>query len=109
MKIISHLLSYFTPSELQNLKTDELLSALGDLSVRKHWLWSVLEEMKEINRRTHVALMNGELAEKFDQESGRLQGIDFALRQILNSKNSMALDKRHNRTGDDPDVAVQPV
>lgn len=108
MKLISRLLTYLEPSELQNLKTDEILSALVDPGVRKHWLCMVIEEMKEIHRRTHVALINGNLTERFVQESARLQGIDFALRQILNSKNSLALEKRHNHGGTEPDVAVHP-
>jgi hypothetical protein len=100
----------FEPSAFNDLNINELLASLTDTSVRNHWMKAVLEEVKEINLRTHVALMNGDLGERFIQESARLQGIDWVLRQILNSQNSVAMEKRQNQTDDVLDsVAVHPI
>jgi hypothetical protein len=110
VNLFARLSTLFEPSEFQNLNLDELMGALLDSDVRKHWMQAVLEEIKEANMRTHVALMNGNLNEKFVQESARLQGIDWVLRQILNSKNSVAMERHHNRTDDGlQGVAVQAI
>lgn len=110
MKFIGWLSTLFEPGEFQNLHIDELLAALVDTGVRNHWMRAVLEEIKELNMRTHTALMNGNLTDRFVQESARLQGIDWTLRQILNSKNSVEMERHHNRTDDAFDgVAVQPI
>lgn len=108
MKIVEYISNIWHPAEMQDLNVQELQGALGDPSIRKHWLFTVLGEVKDINRRTHKALMDGKLDERFIQESARLQGIEFVLRQVLNSKNSVALDKRHNYLDDEPGVAVHP-
>jgi hypothetical protein len=108
-RLLTWLLSYLEPSELQNLNLDELAGAMTDLRVRKRWLWAVLEEIKECNRRVHVAMMNGNLEPNFVKESARLQGIDWTLRQILIAKNSVSMDKDHNLDLDEPSVAVQPI
>ncbi len=103
------LATLFEPSEFNNLNLDELAAAMLDSDLRRHWLRAVLAEIKEGNMRTHVALMNGNLTEKFVQESARLQGIDWTLRQILNSKTSIAMERRHNRADELEGVAVKPV
>lgn len=102
MKLLAYVSSMFDVSEMQEIKTDEVLSVLADPTVRKHWLYSVLEEMRDINRRTHLALLDGKLNERFIQESARLQGLAWALRQALNSKTSMELDRRHNPDRESP-------
>lgn len=108
MKFTTWFLTLLEPSELQNFKIDELLSALNDSSIRKHWLYTMLEEVKEINRRIHTHLMTGKLNEKFEQESARLVAIDWALRQILNSKTSVELGRHHNQADEFDGVAVNP-
>ena len=108
MKIVEFLSNLWHPAEMQDLNVQEVQGALGDPSIRKHWLHTVLGEVKDINRRTHKALIEGRLDERFVQESARLQGIEYVLRQVLNSKNSVALDKRHNHIEDEPNVAVLP-
>jgi hypothetical protein len=107
-RLVSWLLSILDPGELQNLSTDELESALVDVTIRRRWLWAVLEEMKAINFRVHQAVLNGTLSDDFAKESGRLQGIDWTLRQILIAKNNVALDKGHNLDMESS-VAVQPI
>jgi hypothetical protein len=109
MNVVKWLSTLFNPSEFSNLNIDELGGALRDSDVRRHWMVSVLNEIKEINLRTHVALMNGNLTERFAQESARLQGIDWTLRQILNSKTSVAMERHHNQADDVLNgVAVHP-
>ncbi len=110
MKLPFWFKSMFEAESFQNLRTDDLLIALADSNIRRHWLETVLDEVRDINLRTHTAVLNGELSKRFEQESGRLQGLDWALRQILNSKTSVELDRHHNHT-DDPHagVAVRPV
>jgi hypothetical protein len=100
VRFYAWLSSIFEPSEFNNLNLDELMGCLLDSDVRKHWLNAVLEEIKDANMRTHVALINGNLTDKFVQESARLQGIDWVLRQILNSKNSVSMARHHNRQAD---------
>lgn len=108
MKIVAYLSNLFHPTMMQDINVQEVLSGLNDASIRKHWLFSVLEEVKAINQRTHKALSDGKLSERFVQESARLQGIEFVLRQVLLSKNSVALDMRHNRIEEKFDVATLP-
>lgn len=108
MKIIEYLSNIWHPAEMQDLNVQELQGALTDPSIRKHWLFNVLGEVKDINRRTHKALIEGKLDQRFVQESARLQGIEYVLRQVLNSKNSVELDKRHNRASDDPAALLMP-
>lgn len=106
MKIVEFLSNLWRPAEMQDLNVQEVQAALMDASVRKHWLHSILGEVKEINRRTHKALIEGKLDDQFVQESARLQGIEYVLRQVLHSKTSMELEKRHNHTEHDPGVAA---
>lgn len=106
MNIVKFLSNLWHPAEMQDLNLQEVQGALMDPSIRKHWLYTVLIEVKDINRRTHKALIEGKLDERFVQESARLQGIEYVLRQVLNSKNSVALDKRHNRIEDESNVAA---
>lgn len=108
MKLLRRMLDILQPSELQDLKTDELLSALIDPGVRRKWLADALDEMKAINLRVHTSLMKGTLDDDFAKESARLQGIDWTLRQILIAKNNVAYETHHNQDGDEPSVAVQP-
>jgi phage terminase large subunit len=109
MKIPIWFKSIFASPEFSDIKTDDVVAALHDHAVRRHWLESVLSEVRDIHMRTHMALMNGKLDERFVQESARLQGIDWTLRQILNSKNSVELARRSNRTDDSfGGVAVAP-
>ncbi len=110
MKIPRWLSSIFEPSAFSNLNFDDIQIALQDPSVRKHWLMTMLDEVRGCHSRTHVALTQGKLHEKFVQESARLQGLDWALRQILNSKTSVELDRHHNHTGNPHEgVAVHPI
>lgn len=97
MKIIEYLSNIWHPAEMQDLSVQEVQAGLADASIRKHWLHSVLDEVKNINRRTHKALVDGNLDERFVQESARLQGIEYVLRQVLHSKNSVALELHQNR------------
>lgn len=106
--MIKWLSTLFDPSIFNNLNMDELMGAMQDGDVRAHWIRSVLDEIKECNMRTHVALMNGELKDKFGQESARLMGIDWALRQILNSKTSIAMERHHNQADALSGVTVKP-
>lgn len=99
MKLLAYLASIFDPSEMEGLRTDELIGALADSGIRKHWIWSVMEEMKEIHKRTHGSLIKGNFSEEFVKESSRLQALEWSLRQILNSKTSVELDRRHNPSG----------
>lgn len=108
MKLIAHLSNLWHPAEMQDLNIQEVLAGLADPSVRKHWLYALMDEIKNINKRTHKALLEGKLEEKFVQESVRLQGIEYVLRQVLQSKNSVELDKRSNHIQDEPGVAVLP-
>ena len=98
----------FDPSIFNNLNMDELMAAMQDGDVRAHWIRAVLDEIKDGNMRTHAALMNGELTKKFGQESARLQGIDWVLRQILNSKTSIAMERHHNQADALSGMTVTP-
>lgn len=110
MKFIAWLSSVFLPANFNNLSIDEVMSALNDTDVRKHWMVTVLDEIKDVNLRIHAAVMEGSLTAKFAQESARLQGIDWVLRQILSSKTSVDMERHHNQTDDDLDgVAVSPI
>lgn len=49
-KVLARLLSdLFSPRSLQDLDAGELLHALNDPSVRKHWLWEVYDALKRMN------------------------------------------------------------
>src|SRR4051812_37560211 len=102
MRFFPWLSSIFNPEYFQDLHVDSLGAALNDSGVRRHWLSSVLDEIKETNLRVHAALTNGNLTDQFVRESAKLQGIVWVLQQILNSKTSVDIERNHNPSDNAP-------
>lgn len=91
------------------MNIEDLGTALFDPAVRKHWVMTVLEEVRNINLQTHIDISNGDVTDKLIKRSARLQGILWALNQISASKTSLELERRHNPAGAEPTVAVSRV
>ena len=109
MRITRWLSQIFDPIHFHDLNLEQINAGMQDVDVRRHWVMSVLEEIREINLRTHASLAHGELNEKFLRESGRLQGILWVLHQFSNSKTSVELNRHHNHTENQFEgVAVDP-
>lgn len=106
MKLPIWLKTILDPSILQEIKTDEISVALMNVNVRRHWLWSIYEEMKSINRDIHRHLMADDLDKQFRASSARLQALQWVLNQVLASKNSVELENQNRRVDELDDVTV---
>jgi hypothetical protein len=105
MKFPKWITDIYKPEELQKIKVEEILMAMNDVSIRKHWLFEVLDELKEVNLSIDRALDAREQY-SFEELSAKRRALTWVLNQVLSSKNSVAMDRRHNH--DAPDVAVNP-
>ena len=91
MKIFSRKFTdLFSPKNLQNLDSNELLAALNDVSVRKTWLFDVYEELKRLNLQIDAKIIAGsefrltDLCAKRKAYQEILEGILSAKRQVQN-------------------------
>lgn len=109
MKIPAFISTLFKVAEFNDLDLNDVLLSLNDPMIRKHWLWAMAEEIKQIHQRVHVYLIHGKLEEKFIVESAKLQGIEWALRQVIASKTSIGLDRQNHVKDELEDMAVQLV
>lgn len=99
----------FAPDTMQDLDIHAILLALQEPGVRAHWLRTSLDEIRDVNLKIHRSVLQGTLYQDFERESSRLQGIIWALEQIVRSKSSMDLDRSQNHTDQLEGVAVSPV
>lgn len=57
-KIVNFLKDAFTPKDLSNLDVNELLMALNDSSVRKIWMYEMIEDLKRLNLEVDKQLLS---------------------------------------------------
>lgn len=99
----------FAPEIYQGLLMDEIMGALNDPHIRRHWVAAMLDEIRICNVRAHAVLAGGGTEAQFKRESCKVQGIEWTMRQILNSKTSVELDRHHKRADPFDGVSVEPV
>lgn len=107
-KIPKFINDLFTPKNLQGLDSEELMVSLADPFIRKAWILSVFEEMKQLNLEVDKQLLSKEL--------WMIQNLAIRRRAIQDMLEKVALAKRrvktqtHEPSGFDLDsVTVEPV
>ena len=99
-KIPVMLKQIFSPQDLLGLNVSDLLSALNDASIRREWMYQVLEELKRLNLEVDKRLLSGndfgitDLAARRKAYQDALESILLAKRQIRNNnpKSSTGFD-----------------
>jgi hypothetical protein len=85
----------FTTQEIQQIRIEDVVMGLNDLTVRNHWLHKILDEIQNINTS-----IDADLLQKKDldlrEKSARRRALQFVLEQVIQSKRAIDGQQRHN-------------
>ena len=96
-KILKSFKAIFSPKELQDLDSMEILAVLNDPLVRKEWLWEVYEELKRLNLQIDAKLISGsefrltDLCARRKAYQNILEAILLAKRQVRSHNPAQAV------------------
>ena len=95
-KILKKLTDIFNPKEFQGLDSFELLDSLNDPTIRKEWLFQVIEELRRMNLQVDQKLLsNSEF--RLVHLCARRKAYQDVLESILSAKRSVRTSvKSHN-------------
>lgn len=97
-RILRRFHEIFSPKELQQLDAMELVDAMNDPVIRKHWLHAIFEELKRLNLEMDQILLRNE-AYRFPDLAARRKAFQDALELILSAKRGVLLGRNHNQAG----------
>lgn len=103
--IILSLKELFNPKELQRIDSNELLDALNDASIRKHWLMDIYEELKRLNLQIDNRLLTDNNFRITDL-SARRRAYQDMLEAILSTKRLIRSHNPKDRSGFDLDAVT---
>lgn len=92
MKLPESLTKLFEARQMQDINFEDLLMAMNDASVRRHWLLAIVEEIKRINIAIDTALDQREPM-GFEELSARRRGLSFVLNQVAASERAIKRSK----------------
>lgn len=91
----------------REINFQNVLDALGDVSVRHAWVIDISKEIQRVNAEVDTRLLTGK--NDFSDLSGRRRGLQYALESALSIHRAFRGRKHQNRGGFDLDsVTVQP-
>lgn len=99
-------------TNIQEGSLERIMLALNEPAVRRHWVESLIEELRNINVRFDRKMEDG-IYNQFEEDMYRRRAIVFCLNQILDSKDALENQRleseRDNQTLRSPfeGVAVQ--
>jgi|WetSurMetagenome_2_1015567.scaffolds.fasta_scaffold491048_1 hypothetical protein len=93
--IVGKLKDLFRPVDYQEINPQEIFDILADPSVRKAWLFEVLQELVRINRSIDQKLVSG-VTFSITDLSARRRGLQFVLDTALAAKREVERAKSHN-------------
>lgn len=92
-KLVASVRALFSPREINDLRSEDLLAALSDSKTRQLWLMDVYEELKRLNLEVDRRLSVGDTDLK--DLAARRSAIQYVLSAILEAKR---LARHHNPT-----------
>ena len=105
MNLVKGLKELLSPKELQGLDSNELLEALNDASIRKHWLYEVYEELKRLNLEVDVRLLT-EVNYRLTDLCAKRKAYQDVLEAILSAKRQVRSHNPKSGSGFDLDAVT---
>ena len=107
MRLVNWIESLFEPEKtnFRDAAMDDLLAALNEPAIRKHWMHSIMDELRAINVGVDRAMRE----EKYDaipNAAARRTALVFCLNQILDSKTAVE-NELYDQARDNPLRAAQ--
>lgn len=102
---IKNLKELFSPKELQNLDSSELLDALNDASIRKQWLMDIYDELRRLNLSIEARVL---VKPTYGLEDlcARRRAYQDMLEAILSAKRQVRSHNQKDKSGFDLDAVT---
>lgn len=94
-KITRWMNDIFSPKQLQDLDALDLLDAMNDPVIRKIWLHTVFDTLKNLNLEVDKRLQNGGF--RIDDLCSRRKAYQDMLEAVMSAKRSVTMARNTNR------------